>query len=92
MEWYKVIKTIKGRRYVYWQKTYRIGRNVKIAADVRASDFSGRVVTSGESVDPRRAPRASRAKPAVASPMQDKVAGAVVGAAATASKRVVTAD
>jgi glucose-1-phosphate adenylyltransferase len=29
----------------------RIGRNVRIAADVRSSDFSGRVVRSGESVD-----------------------------------------
>jgi glucose-1-phosphate adenylyltransferase len=29
----------------------RIGRNVKIAADVRASDYSGRVVRSGESVE-----------------------------------------
>ena len=29
----------------------RIGRNVRIAADVRTSDFTGRVVRSGESVD-----------------------------------------
>jgi glucose-1-phosphate adenylyltransferase len=29
----------------------RIGRNVRIAADVRTSDFAGRVVRSGESVD-----------------------------------------
>ena len=30
----------------------RIGRNVKVAADVRSSDFAGRVVRSGESVEP----------------------------------------
>jgi hypothetical protein len=29
MEWYRVIKTIRGRRYYYWQKTQRIGGNVK---------------------------------------------------------------
>jgi hypothetical protein len=29
MDWYQVIKTIRGRRYLYWQKTYRVGRKVK---------------------------------------------------------------
>ena len=29
MEWYRVVKTINGRRYLYWQKTYRVGRSVK---------------------------------------------------------------
>src|SRR5271170_7899674 len=29
MNWYRVIKTIKGRRYHYWQKTYRQGKSVK---------------------------------------------------------------
>ena len=29
MDWYKVIKTINGRRYLYWQKTKREGRRVR---------------------------------------------------------------
>ena len=29
MEWYRVIKTIRGRKYVYLQKTQRVGRSVK---------------------------------------------------------------
>ena len=29
MQWYKVTKTINGRKYLYWQKTYRVGRTVK---------------------------------------------------------------
>ncbi len=40
----------------------RIGRNVRIAADIRTSDFTGRVVHSGESVNPK--PGASRGRDA----------------------------
>jgi uncharacterized alpha-E superfamily protein len=29
VEWYRVTKTIKGRKYDYWQKTYRAGGSVK---------------------------------------------------------------
>ena len=29
MEWYQVTKTIRGRKYLYWQKTYRVGSSVK---------------------------------------------------------------
>lgn len=29
MDWYRVVKTIKGRRYHYWQKTYRVGKQVR---------------------------------------------------------------
>lgn len=29
MDWYRVVKTIRGRRYHYWQKTYREGGKVK---------------------------------------------------------------
>jgi len=29
MKWYQVTKTINGRRYLYWQKTYRAGGSVK---------------------------------------------------------------
>ena len=39
-------------------------RNVRIAADVRTSDFSGRVVRSGESVDAGSRRAAGRARPA----------------------------
>jgi hypothetical protein len=28
MKWYQVTKTINGRRYLYWQKTYRVGSSV----------------------------------------------------------------
>jgi hypothetical protein len=29
MPWYKVVKTINGGRYLYWQRTYRVGKSVK---------------------------------------------------------------
>ena len=29
MGWYKVVKTIKGHRYVYEQRTWREGRHVR---------------------------------------------------------------
>jgi antirestriction protein ArdC len=31
MEWYIVVKTINGRRYRYWQKTWREGKRVRTA-------------------------------------------------------------
>ena len=56
--------TVVGKRAVV-PRGARIGRNVKIAADVRSSDFSGRVVRSGESVDlgARRAAGRGQATP-----------------------------
>jgi glucose-1-phosphate adenylyltransferase len=42
--------TVVGKRSII-PRGVRIGRNVKVAADVRASDFTGRVVRSGESVE-----------------------------------------
>src|SRR4029079_463351 len=45
--------TVIGKRAVV-PRGVRIGRNVKVAADVRSSDFAGRVVRSGESVEIRR--------------------------------------
>ena len=42
--------TVVGKRAVV-PRGGRIGRNVKVAAAVRVSDFSGRVVRSGESVE-----------------------------------------
>ena len=54
--------TVVGKRAVI-PRGARIGRNVKVAADVRSTDFTGRVVQSGESVDPKR-PRTAAAEPA----------------------------
>ena len=55
--------TVVGKRAVI-PRGVRIGRNVKVAADVRSSDFAGRVVRSGESVEVRRAAtREARAGP-----------------------------
>ena len=51
--------TVVGKRAVI-PRGARIGRNVKVAADVRTSDFTGRGRRSGESVERKRAPRASR--------------------------------
>ena len=42
--------TVVGKRAIV-PRGVRIGRNVKVAADVRTSDFAGRVIRSGESVD-----------------------------------------
>ena len=48
--------TVVGKRAVI-PRGVRIGRNVRVAADIRSSDFVGRVVRSGESVEPRPKPR-----------------------------------
>jgi glucose-1-phosphate adenylyltransferase len=60
--------TVIGKRAVV-PRGVRIGRNVKVAADVRSSDFTGRVVRSGESVEVKRGPRTRRG----ASPVPVKV-------------------
>jgi glucose-1-phosphate adenylyltransferase len=44
----------------------RIGRNVKIAADARASDYAGRVVRSGESIELGGGRSAARARASMA--------------------------
>jgi glucose-1-phosphate adenylyltransferase len=51
--------TVIGKRAVV-PRGVRIGRNVKVAADVRSSDFTGRVVRSGESVEVKRSSRSRR--------------------------------
>jgi glucose-1-phosphate adenylyltransferase len=84
--------TVVGKRAVV-PRGARIGRNVKIAADVRSSDFSGRIVKSGESVERRKAGRASRGRTA-ATPQADATAArppvaAVVGGAGVRGKRSV---
>ena len=68
--------TVVGKRAVI-PRGVRIGRNVKVAADVRPSDFAERVVRSGESVEVERRPRArTAARRARRRPATDAVAGA----------------
>ena len=55
--------TVVGKHAIV-PRGVRIGRNVKVAADVRTSDFAGRVVRSGESVEVGSGKRkAARARP-----------------------------
>jgi glucose-1-phosphate adenylyltransferase len=51
--------TVVGKHAIV-PRGVRIGRNVKVAADVRSSDFAGRVVRSGESVEAGSGKRAGR--------------------------------
>jgi glucose-1-phosphate adenylyltransferase len=57
----------------------RIGRNVKVAADVRTSDFPGRIVRSGESIEPGTGKRASSAKRSPTLQSVETAAKAVAG-------------
>src|SRR6187431_1434775 len=83
--------TVVGKRAVI-PRGVRIGRNVKVAADVRSSDFAGRVVRSGESVDRKRQARASRTTGTSAEPAKGTVAVGAVGAAPVGrDKKVVDA-
>src|SRR6188472_4071891 len=84
--------TVVGKRSVI-PRGVRIGRNVKVAADVRSSDFAGRVVRSGESVDRKRPARVSRTTGTSAEPAKGTVAVGAVGAAPVArDKKVVDAS
>ena len=84
--------TVVGKRSII-PRGVRIGRNVKVAADVRSSDFAGRVVRSGESVDRKRPARASRTTGTSAEPAKGSVAVGAVGAAPVArDKKVVDAS
>ena len=65
--------TVVGKRAII-PRGVRIGRNVKIAADVRTSDFTGRVVRSGESVEVGSGARRDRAI-AAATRGRDRSAG-----------------
>ncbi len=65
----------------------RIGRNVKIAANVRPADFAGRLVRSGESVEPKRGKGSAKGVGSSATATEPKVVSAVVGAAPTRGKR-----
>jgi glucose-1-phosphate adenylyltransferase len=59
----------------------RIGRNVKVAADVRTSDFARRVVRSGESIEPGSSKRGSTAKRPAALQSIETTAKAAAGGA-----------
>ena len=59
----------------------RIGRNVRVAADIRSADFVGRVVKSGESVESRPTAR-RRTTTAVKKPVAVADAGTRAAAAA----------
>ena len=87
--------TVVGKRAVI-PRGVRLGRNVKVAADVRSSDFSGRVVRSGESVEPKRVSRAARASAAaaaIAEPTPERVVvGVAVGGGNGRGKRVAVED
>jgi hypothetical protein len=65
---------------------------VKIAADVRSSDFSGRVIKSGESVEPKKSAQTARGKAGIAAAKaapERPVVAAVVGGAGVRGKRMV---
>jgi glucose-1-phosphate adenylyltransferase len=64
--------SVVGKRAIV-PRGVRIGRNVLVAADVRTSDFSGRIVRSGESVDVgsgRARGRSARTPVAEAAPVE----------------------
>jgi glucose-1-phosphate adenylyltransferase len=56
--------TVIGKRAII-PRGARLGRNVKVAADVRSADFVTKIVRSGESVEirPDRRPKVPREKP-----------------------------
>jgi hypothetical protein len=85
--------TVIGKRAVV-PRGVRIGRNVKVAADVRSSDFAGRVVRSGESVEVKRTRRAGRAttKPVPVAVEAERAVAAVAGATNGRGKRAVNED
>jgi len=81
--------TVVGKHAII-PRGVRIGRNVKVAADVRTSDFAGRVVRSGESVEAGSGKRAGRKiKPPVLAPIEGTKIASVGGAR---GKRTVSED
>jgi glucose-1-phosphate adenylyltransferase len=80
--------TVIGKRAVV-PRGVRIGRNVKVAADVRSSDFAGRVVRSGESVEVKRGrtPRVGPAPVPVKVDAERAVAAAAAGSTNGRGKR-----
>jgi glucose-1-phosphate adenylyltransferase len=85
--------TVVGKRAVV-PRGARIGRNVRIAADARASDYAGKVVRSGESVDIRRPARVARASTVASNDgsVERGSATSVVGGASSRGRRSVADD
>ncbi len=85
--------TVVGKRAVI-PRGVRIGRNVRVAADIRSSDFVGRVVRSGELVEPRPTPRSRSAakRQPVAIPTEAASARSRPTAAAVAGGKRPLAD
>jgi hypothetical protein len=50
MQWYVVVKTINGRKYLYRQKTYRVGRQVK-TINQYIGPYDGRSLGGGSHPD-----------------------------------------
>jgi glucose-1-phosphate adenylyltransferase len=73
--------TVVGKRAVIPRGT-RIGRNVKVASDVRSSDFATRVVRSGESIEMRGDRRRKVGSERSAAVVEDTVASAPLNVAA----------
>jgi glucose-1-phosphate adenylyltransferase len=67
--------TVVGKRAVIPRGT-RIGRNVRIDGEVRATDFASRVIRSGESVNAGGRSRRRRPAPSVAEPVAGSVSAA----------------
>ena len=67
--------TVVGKRAVI-PRGARIGRNVKVAADIRTTDFPKKVIKSGESVEPKAGGRRAHDHgPAVGAPAEVASAG-----------------
>jgi glucose-1-phosphate adenylyltransferase len=83
--------TVVGKHAII-PRGVRIGRNVKVAADVRTSDFSGRVVRSGESVEPGSGKRAGQNKRSAALSAIEGTTGQPVALRSSRGKRAVPED
>ncbi len=66
--------TVVGKRAVVPRGT-RIGRNVRVAADIRSSDFVKKVIRSGESVDAKPGTRSAPLQAVAGAPAARVVAG-----------------
>ena len=78
--------TVIGKRAVVPRGT-RIGRNVRVAADIRSSDFVKKVIRSGESVDAKTAPRRAHLRAAGPAPAARAVAGSHSAASRSKGRR-----
>ena len=68
--------TVVGKRSII-PRGVRIGRNVKIAGDVKATDFAGRIVKTGASIESARRRTSAARRAATEGPPEKRVAVAV---------------